>query len=153
MIVHSLDNRRKVVEKRLSIDDGKVYLEHAREKFLIEKDAEVWNALSGNELRNNTVNMVNVTNKCNLNCDYCYFKNIGSGWKDSEISLEQAKTAIDKIKDVPNDVRTMRSEYALLDDNTFPKIRISGGEPTVWEPLPDLLHYIVENKNNIYIAK
>lgn len=147
MIVHSLDKRRQVVEKDLFIDNG-VYLKYNNKSVLIEKDVNVWNALSNKDIRSNIVNMINLTSKCNLNCPYCYFKKIHPSWKNSEIEIEQSKDALLKVNDVPNDVKHMKIRDVVLSDDNFPKIRLSGGEPTVWEYLPELLHFAVNNKNN-----
>lgn len=148
MIVHSLDSRRHVVEKDLFVSNGGVYLKYQEKETLIERDVEVWDALYGKDLRSNTVNMLNLTSKCNLNCDYCYFKKLRSGWGSFEMDLEKCKIAVSMVKDVSEDVRTMSIKDVLLKDNNFPKIRLSGGEPTIWESLPELLCFIVENKNN-----
>jgi len=148
MVIHSLNSRRRVVEKDLLYIDGGVYLKYQGKEVLIERDAEVWNALYGKELRSNTVNMMNLTSKCNLNCDYCYFKKLRSGWGSFEMDLEKCKVAVSMVEDVSKDVSTMNIKDVLLEDANFPKIRLSGGEPTVWEPLPELLKFIVENKNN-----
>ena len=58
------------------------------------------------------------------------------------------KKAILIIKDVPESVKFMSAKKLILDSRNFPKIRISGGEPTVWNHLPELLQFIVDNKNN-----
>ena len=148
MIVHSLNKRRQVVEKDLFIDNNCVYLKHNKEFILVEKDVDVWEVLSNRDIRNNIVNMINLTSKCNLNCSYCYFKKIHSGWKNLEIDIEQAKEALLKVDDVPSIVKYMKIRDVALSDDNFPKIRLSGGEPTIWKPLSELLHFAVDNKNN-----
>lgn len=62
-----------------------------------------------------------VTSRCNFRCPYCrgIRKDI-----DKELTLEEAKTVID-----------------LWAANSVKNIRISGGEPTVWKPLSDLVAY------------
>jgi len=148
VIVHSLDSRRHVVEKDLFVSNGGVYLKYQEKETLIEKDVGVWNALYGKKRRNTIVHMLNLTSKCNLECDYCYFKKLRSGWGSFEMDLEKCKIAVSMMKDVSKDVRTMSSKDVMLRDSNFPKMRLSGGEPTVWQPLPELLKFIVENKNN-----
>jgi len=148
MIVHSLNKRRQIVEKDLFTDNNRVYLKHNMESILIEKDVGVWKTLCNKDIRNNIVNMVNLTTKCNLNCSYCYFKKIHSSWKNFEIGIEQAKEAVLKVDDVPNIVKYMKIRDVALNDDNFPKIRLSGGEPTIWKHLSELLHFVVNNKNN-----
>jgi len=148
MIVHSLNSRRRVVEKDLITSKEGVYLKYQGRDILIEKDRDIWLALCGKKLRSNIVNMINLTSNCNLNCSYCYFKKLRSGWGSFEMDLKQAKIAVSMVKDVSDYVGNMNIKDVLLSDKNFPKIRLSGGEPTIWEPLPKLLSHIVENKNN-----
>lgn len=63
-----------------------------------------------------------VTDRCNLNCDYCFNKNIRTNFND--LSLAKWKKIIDKIKE------------------HIGTIVITGGEPTLFTPLYEFIEYI-----------
>ena len=67
-----------------------------------------------------------LTDKCNFNCSYCQ----GISEKYSkQMSIEEAKKIID-----------------LWAEGNLKNIRFSGGEPTIWKPLPELVAYSKENE-------
>ena len=73
-----------------------------------------------------------ITEKCNLNCEYCYFK-----YKKGNHSLDfqTITTFLESIKDHP------------YKDNI--RFIISGGEPTLsWELLREIIYYIRNNFGN-----
>jgi uncharacterized protein len=77
---------------------------------------------------------INVTNKCNLNCKYCFEHSKNAGIMDS-------KTAIDILdksyKDIPKAIGTFT-------------VNIFGGEPLLnWNCIKDLIDYSNEKKYNV----
>ncbi len=73
-----------------------------------------------------------VTDRCNLKCDYCFNKNVRTNFND--LSLKKWKEIIDKIK------------------QHIGTIVITGGEPTLFSPLNEIIKYIKKvTSNDVYI--
>lgn len=86
--------------------------------------------------------LLEVTNRCNLNCRYCFAK---GGEKEDEPGLDKLKSAVNDI------VRQCGK----------PLLQLSGGEPTLRDDLPELVRYAKEtgcsyvqlNTNGIRLAQ
>lgn len=65
-----------------------------------------------------------LTSRCNFKCPYC--RGIRKDY-DKELTFEEAKHIVD-----------------IWTDNKLHNIRFSGGEPTVWKKLPELVSYTKE---------
>lgn len=94
--------------------------EHGSFEGLVEKRSDIYLRLKYASQRNCNLSkqvFLEVTNECNLSCDYCYHQGI-----KGEITKEEILKAIDEIP--------------------YSEIIITGGEPTVREDLFDLIAYI-----------
>lgn len=108
-------------------EDGKVYMsklcqQHGDFKFLVERESWIYKKLMNKDhlqQRNQFDNlMIAVTYSCNLDCPICYLP--------------------DRDKPAPS------LEYIKEVVSNFPgrKIRLSGGEPTLREDLPQIIRFI-----------
>ncbi|MCI8422343.1 MAG: radical SAM protein [Lawsonibacter sp.] len=77
--------------------------------------------LCGKHLRKTCCTLLEVTDRCNLHCKFCFADNA----QTRDPSLEQVKGWIDHI--------------AALTDGTF--LQLSGGEPTLRDDLPEIVAY------------
>jgi radical SAM protein with 4Fe4S-binding SPASM domain len=68
-----------------------------------------------------------VTGRCNLDCEFCYYKGIRSHIRGEELTLQQIKTIIDKTADA----------------EVF-RVQITGGEPFLRPDLYEIIEYIHE---------
>jgi len=123
----------KIYEKDKKAFMSKSCNEHGSFEVLIEKDARIYKKLMNkNELQKRipfTNLMIPVTYSCNLNCPICYFPH-----KDRpDLPLEDIKK--------------------IISDFEGPGIRISGGEPTLREDLPEIINFIrKEGKTPVLIT-
>lgn len=146
MIVHGLDKERNVVEKELIVTqkDGAV-LSYAGESVCIEPDYEVWEKIweSRKMLEGFTCAFMNITNRCNKKCGYCYPEDL----KIKHLGGPSLDQLINTVKEfIPNDKDTSNVEYKNYDyDGVHPIVRVIGGEPTVVDHLPEFLNWAVEN--------
>lgn len=118
--------------------DGAVYMskrcpEHGKFEFLIEKDPWLYKKLMNKEplkqQRHFDNMMIAVTHSCNLSCPICYLPNRDT----ADLPLEKIKNIVSKF------------------DGWL--IRLSGGEPTVREDLPQIIRFICEqNKVPVIIT-
>ena len=72
--------------------------------------------------------LLNITNKCNLNCNFCYAQSNEISLKD--LSLEQIK------------------KWNL---KNFDYIFLSGGEPTIKKDLFKIIRYLKKNKKKVFL--
>ncbi|NVO11889.1 MAG: radical SAM protein [Bacteroidales bacterium] len=73
-----------------------------------------------------------ITDNCNLNCSYCFNKDIRTNF--ANLPIEGWKKIINKIR------------------KHIGTIIITGGEPSLYQPLPELIEYIKEvTSNDVYI--
>lgn len=71
-----------------------------------------------------------LTNKCQLNCKFCYFKEKMRNYNPkNNLNLNEWKKIIDEIKEIG-----------------VPYISLLGGEPTLYEEILELLNYINDKK-------
>jgi hypothetical protein len=66
--------------------------------------------------------MVEITNRCNMACPLCFTR---AGNTAVEVSLEEVKTRLDNLLAVAGSI----------------PVQISGGEPTLHQDLPEIIHY------------
>lgn len=119
----------QVVPAQVYEHEGEVYMnkhcpQHGKFIFLIEKDAWTYKKLMNKDILEhrrpfNNV-MIAITHACNLKCPVCYLPNR----RIPDLSLEDIKEII-----------------ANFDGD---KIRISGGEPTLREDLPQIIRFTCE---------
>jgi hypothetical protein len=72
--------------------------------------------------------MLNITNQCNLNCNFCYAK-------ANEIDVKELK-----LKDIKK-----------IDLSKFEYIYLSGGEPTIKSDLFEIIRYLKRNKKKVVL--
>lgn len=128
----------KQLPARIIEEKGKVFLiktckKHHQFKVLVSKDSQYYKELnrayfSGSKynprLKRNYFNLY-LTLKCNLNCPICLTR-------ANTISFEEPS---------PEDIKTLMKKWK----NT--KIGLWGGEPTLREDLPEIIHIIKESGN------
>lgn len=119
----------KEINARVLREKNLVYMykdckEHGRFKILIEKDATLYKTLMNKNPKRfkqkATCLMIPFTHKCNLNCKICYLH-------------------YSKSKDL-----TLKDIQKLIKKSKAPIIRISGGEPTLRDDLPEIISYITQ---------
>ncbi|MBU3912042.1 MAG: radical SAM protein [Candidatus Omnitrophica bacterium] len=97
---------------------------HGEFTFLIEKDARLYrrlmNGVESQDRKPFENIMIAVTHSCNLDCPVCYLPSRA----ESELSLQVLKKTI----------------VGFEGDN----VRLSGGEPTLREDLPEIISFILE---------
>lgn len=78
---------------------------------------------------------INITNRCNLNCRYCYLKNSPKDKKEviyKEISLDTIKKVINL--------------------NNIKSVYLSGGEPLMHPDFFNIVKYFLSKNINVYVA-
>lgn len=86
--------------------------------------------------------LLEVTRRCNLRCRFCF---ANGGTAEADPSMEELKEA---VRD-------------LVRQCGQPLLQLSGGEPTLWDDLPELIHFAKEsgcsyvqlNTNGIWLAE
>lgn len=131
-----------VIERNGSIFMRKCCGEHGSFEIKIAKHAWYYKGITGfyNSLlpqgalqcRNSPLYVFLVTSKCNLNCPIC-FTDANATRSIQEVSL------------------TMIEKYLNAIRNQKKIIRLSGGEPTIREDLPEIIRLIKESGNFPYI--
>jgi len=115
-----------VYEKSGAVFMGKRCPEHGEFECLVEKDPWLYKKLMNKEplkqKRRFDNLMIAVTHSCNLSCPVCYLPNR----ETADLSLEKIKNTVSKFG-------------GWL-------IRLSGGEPTVRDDLPEIIRFISEQK-------
>ena len=109
------------------------YQELKKNDFLNIEDTHIKHEYNDNEiLKTKKTFYFFVTDKCNLNCAYCFNKNIRTNFND--LSLSKWKKIIDEIKE------------------HIGTITITGGEPSLFKPLFELIKYIKKvTSDDVYI--
>ncbi|MCQ2056247.1 MAG: radical SAM protein [archaeon] len=117
------------------------------EKFAVSsvKDCPHDCGLCNQHLQHSCVNVIEVTNRCNLNCPICFASSETCGY------------------DFHPDIETIRGMFQTVVDfvNSPRCVQISGGEPTIRDDLPEIvkmaksmgIEHIEINTNAIRIAK
>lgn len=113
--------------------DGKVYVEkeckeHGRSTAVVENDVAFYNSLSKTyspEYWWNVI-LVEVTDKCNLNCPHCYHQ------PDNKTTDVPISTLIEQINKLPEEC---------------PNIMLAGAEPTVRKDILEVVKAITEQCN------
>ena len=72
--------------------------------------------------------LLNITNQCNLNCNFCYAK-------ANEINIKELKL---------NDIKKINL-------SSFEYVFLSGGEPTIKEDLFEIIKYLKKNKKRVVL--
>jgi hypothetical protein len=147
MIVHGLNEQRKIVEKELKVTDEGVYLDDV----LLETDVDLWNRIYRPNDPNEgfCVAFYQLTNDCNKKCAYCYNRYL--------LKQHPGVVAVDKLVQsleefTPKDTRPVQRYRDYEFDGIHPLYAFIGGEPTVAPELPAFLHYICATRNNkIYV--
>ncbi len=75
---------------------------------------------------------IEITLRCNANCQFCYIPTIPEGLKQHEMTTDQIKYIINQI-----------AELGII------SLSFTGGEPTLREDLPELIRYAGIHKNLI----
>ncbi|WBW96324.1 radical SAM/SPASM domain-containing protein [Oceanirhabdus sp. W0125-5] len=105
-------------------------------KFLFKSESDFINNSFYNTIKNtkaiklNTV-YLHLTQRCNLNCSYCYNKHNLNGNK-GELTLEQWKDTIDKLR-----------------NNGVQNYILTGGEPLLRDEIIDIVKYIKRFDSNV----
>lgn len=118
------------LDARVIENNNKVFLEkecpqYGRFEVLIEEDAELYKRLMNKEFRKERLPFrrltLPITHKCNLNCQVCYAPDRGI----KDFCIEELK--------------------AVIQDFKCEVIKLTGGEPTLYNNLPFLIDTIHEN--------
>jgi len=116
----------KVIEKNNKVYMIKKCPKHGKFTVLVEKDVEFYkktmNKYPVNRKRRTINLMIPFTHKCNLNCNFCWLP-----------QKNRKDFSIDYLKKV-------------ISNSDFDEVRISGGEPTQRNDLPELIKFIRKNK-------
>ncbi len=114
-----------VFEKDGSIWLGKTCLEHGYTEHMIERDADFYHNLHYNHDSEFTVNgtMIEVTDRCNLNCPHCYHE------PENKTTDRSIASILTQMSAWPSD-----SNAVIL----------AGAEPTLRKDLPELIMSIKE---------
>lgn len=117
------------IDANIFEESNQVYMfkkcpEHGESKILLEKDYFVYSKLMNQKPCKETSPpysfMIPLTHKCNLDCKVCYLPY----YKQKDLTLEDVKK--------------------LIKESEAYQIRLSGGEPTLREDLPEIIRYISE---------
>jgi sulfatase maturation enzyme AslB (radical SAM superfamily) len=77
-----------------------------------------------------------VTNKCNRQCSFCYYRDDSKKLKDM---------SLDTLKDI------MAKEIKLLPENKYLRVEVSGGEPSLCENINEIIDYLISIPK-VYVA-
>jgi uncharacterized protein len=141
-VIDQLENLNKIVFNRNEISD--IILQELLKYCILIPENQIKN-IQFSEINDVLTVMLQVTDECNLSCDYCYIK-------DSFGSVMSA------AYEMPLNVgkRIIYSAYSSIKSNNFKKLKIkySGGEPLLYFTKIEKLHkYALKlaNINNIEI--
>jgi hypothetical protein len=146
-IVHGLDEKRRLVEKKLDVREDGVWLDST----LLETDVDLWHKIYRPNDPNEgfCVAFYQLTNECNKKCEYCYNRYLLSQ-HPGVVAVDQLVMSLEAF--TPKDTRPIQRYRDLEFDGIHPLYAFIGGEPTVAPELPAFVHYICATRNNkVYI--
>ncbi len=143
-IIGLIDNKRNIKEileilkyQNINIPKTKVLelFEILKKYGIINDDLKVKKIENCCSTHSNKFHLVHIklTDECNLSCKYCYAES-GANKKDT-LNINQLKNIVDEVKNISHNV-----DYTL-----------SGGEPLLYPNIFELMKYIKDKGNNIFL--